>query len=228
MRTAANILLLIVAVAVHVIWIRSLVEWDGSPCDAADCKDCPYYPGENRKENQHHERTMTQILNAATPILCLLITAGGAYLVALLKRQTAQIEKDLDNETAAKYMNMAVDAVAQAVAYTAQTFADSLKAEGKFTKEKQLEAFEKSKNKTLEILGDTTVAALREIYGDFDAWLETKIEQVCRETKAASESQIKAATADAATTAASVAATIATTAVQQLAAEAPAAESKTE
>lgn len=167
--------------------------------------------------------TMTQILNAATPILCLLITAGGAYLVALLKRQTAQIEKDLDNETAAKYMNMAVDAVAQAVAYTAQTFTDSLKAEGKFTKEKQLEAFEKSKNKTLEILGDTTVAALREIYGDFDAWLETKIEQVCRETKAASESQIKAAT-----TAASVAATIATTAVQQLAAEAPAAESKTE
>ena len=53
--------------------------------------------------------TMTQIINAATPILCLLITAGGAYLVALLKRQTAQIEKDLDNETAAKYMNMAVD-----------------------------------------------------------------------------------------------------------------------
>ena len=54
--------------------------------------------------------TMTQIINAATPILCLLITAGGAYLVALLKRQTAQIEKDLDNETATKYMNMAVDA----------------------------------------------------------------------------------------------------------------------
>ena len=98
---------------------------------------------------------MTQILNAATPILCLLITAGGAYLVALLKRQTAQIEKDLDNETATKYMNMAVDAVAQAVAYTAQTFADSLKAEGKFTKEKQLEAFEKSKNKTLEILASS-------------------------------------------------------------------------
>ena len=81
---------------------------------------------------------MTQILNAATPILCLLITAGGAYLVALLKRQTAQIEKDLDNETATKYMNMAVDAVAQAGAYTAQSFADSLKGEGKFTIEKQL------------------------------------------------------------------------------------------
>lgn len=219
MSTAASVLLLIVAVAVHVIWIRATQQTVKTARTIREKTE--------RRTNTMNE-AMTQILNAATPILCLLITAGGAYLVALLKRQTAQIEKDLDNETATKYMNMAVDAVAQAVAYTAQTFADSLKAEGKFTKEKQLEAFEKSKNKTLEILGDTTVAALREIYGDFDAWLETKIEQVCRETKAASESQIKAATADAATTAASVAATIATTAVQQLAAEAPAAESKTE
>lgn len=228
MSTAASVLLLIVAVAVHVIWIRSLVEWDGSPCDAADCKNCPYYPGENRKENQHHERSYDSDpqRSDADPLpahYCRWRLPRGAA-----QTPDSQIEKDLDNETATKYMNMAVDAVAQAVAYTAQTFADSLKAEGKFTKEKQLEAFEKSKNKTLEILGDTTVAALREIYGDFDAWLETKIEQVCRETKAASESQIKAATADAATTAASVAATIATTAVQQLAAEAPAAESKTE
>lgn len=172
--------------------------------------------------------TMQQIVSACLPILCLLITAGGAYAVALLRRETVKIEKEIDNETASKYMNMACEAVTQAVTYTAQTFVDTLKSSGGFTKEKQLEAFEKAKNKTLEILGDTTVAALREIYGDFDAWLETKIEQVCRETKAASESQIKAATADAATTAASVAATIATTAVQQLAVEAPAAEYKTE
>ena len=58
-----------------------------------------------------------------------------------------------------------------------------LKSSGVFTKEKQLESFERAKNKTLEILGDTTVAALGEIYGDFDAWLETKSEQVCREIK---------------------------------------------
>lgn len=171
---------------------------------------------------------LEQIADAFVPILCLLITVGGGYLVALLRRQTQQIEEELDNETASKYIDLATDAVEQAVTYTAQTFVNALKAEGAFTKEKQLEAFQKARDKVLEILGDTTVAALREVYGDFDAWLETKIEQVCRETKAASESQIKAATADAAATAASVAATIATTAVQQLAAEAPAAESKTE
>lgn len=127
--------------------------------------------------------TMQQIVSACVPVLCLLITAGGGYLVALLRRETAQLQQELNNNTASKYMNMACDAVAQAVTYTAQTFVDTLKAEGAFTKEKQLEAFEKAKNKALEILGDTAVAALGEIYGDFDVWLETKIEQVCREIK---------------------------------------------
>lgn len=124
------------------------------------------------------------IADACVPVLCLLITAGGAYLLALLRKKTNQIQQELDNETASKYMDMACDAVAQAVTYTAQTFVDTLKAEGAFTKEKQLEAFDKAKNKTKEILGAAVVEALGEIYGDFDVWLDTKIEQVCRNIKA--------------------------------------------
>ena len=167
--------------------------------------------------------TMQQIVSACVPVLCLLITAGGAYAVALLRRETAKIQQQIDNETASKYMDMAADAVAQAVTYTAQTFTDALKAEGKFTKEKQIEAFNKAKDKTLEILGDAAVNALGEIYGDFDTWVETKIEQVCREIKTPESDKTAATTA--AATAASVATTIAATAVQQIAAEAvPAAE----
>lgn len=128
--------------------------------------------------------TMQQIVSACVPVLCLLITAGGGYLVALLRKKTAQIQQQIDNDTASKYMDMACDAVAQAVEYTAQTFVDTLKAEGAFTKEKQVEAFDKAKGKTLEILGAAAVEALGEIYGDLDTWLETKIEQVCREIKA--------------------------------------------
>ena len=126
---------------------------------------------------------LQQIASAAVPVLCLLITAGGAYLVALLRREANQIQQQIDNDTASKYMDMACDAVAQAVTYTAQTFVDTLKAEGAFTKEKQLEAFERAKDKTLEILGGAALTALDEIYGDFDVWLDTKIEQVCREIK---------------------------------------------
>ena len=170
--------------------------------------------------------TMQQIVSACVPVLCLLITAGGAYAVALLRRETAKIQQQIDNETASKYMDMAADAVAQAVTYTAQTFTDALKAEGKFTKEKQIEAFNKAKDKTLEILGDAAVNALGEIYGDFDTWVETKIEQVCREIKTPEADKTEATTA--AATAASVATTIAATAVQQIAAEAvPAAAPET-
>ena len=55
--------------------------------------------------------TMQQIVSACVPVLCLLITAGGAYAVALLRRETAKIQQQIDNETASKYMDMAADAV---------------------------------------------------------------------------------------------------------------------
>ena len=125
---------------------------------------------------------LTQIATACVSVLCLLITAGGAYIVALLRKKTAQLQQELDNQTASKYMNMACDAVAQAVAYTAQTYVDALKSEGAFTKERQLEAFNATKDMVLRILGDTAVIALHEIYGDFDEWLDTKIEDTCRAT----------------------------------------------
>lgn len=159
--------------------------------------------------------TLQNILTACVPVICLVITAAGGYLVAYMKKRTAELETSIENETAAKYITMASEAVAQAVTYTAQTFVDALKAEGGFTKEKQLEAFNKAKTKTLEILGETAVDALNSIYGDFSTWLETKIEQVCRETKNTETEAAKTAAA----TAASVATTIATTAVQQLTAE---------
>ena len=127
--------------------------------------------------------TWNDIVQACIPIICLIITAGGAYIVALMKRETMKIEQQLDNEIASKYIEMANECVAQAVLYTSQVFVDSLKTNGAFNKEKQKEAFEMSKQKFLEIMSDTAIEALNEIYGDLDIWLETKIEQVCRETK---------------------------------------------
>ena len=131
--------------------------------------------------------TLQQIADACVPILCLLITAGGAYLVALFRKKTAQLQQELDNDTASKYMDMACEAVTQAVTCTAQTFVDALKAEDAFTMDKQLEAFDMARNKAKQILGNAALEALNEIYGDFDAWLETKIEQVCRDIKTPKE-----------------------------------------
>ena len=127
---------------------------------------------------------LQEILGALVSILCLLIMAGGMYLVAIINKRTKQIDKQIDNETASKYIYMASDAVTQAVIFTAQTFVDALKSQNAFTLERQLEAFTMARDKALEILGDTAVAALNNIYGDFDAWLETRIEQECWSIKA--------------------------------------------
>lgn len=126
---------------------------------------------------------MQQIATACVPLLCLLIIAGGKYLVTLINVKKAQLQQQLDNQKARKYMDMACVAVTQAVTYVSQTYVDALKKDGAFTKENQLEAFNRAKGKVLNILDETALKALGEIYGDFDAWLDTKIEQVCRETK---------------------------------------------
>lgn len=124
--------------------------------------------------------TLQQILAAAVPVLCLLITAGGAYLVALLRKATEALKKKADNASARKYIDMAYEAVNKAVMATAQTFVDALKADGTFTKDKQVEAFNRAKNTAMEILGNEAINALEEIYGDFDTWINTLIEHDCR------------------------------------------------
>lgn len=127
--------------------------------------------------------TWSQIIQAMIPVLCLLITAGGAYVVALLRRETAKIEQQVDNEIATKYIEMANEAVVQATNYTTQVFVDLLKKQGLFDKEKQVEAFNMTKEKFFEIMSTTAIEALGEIYNDLDAWLTTAIENVVWEGK---------------------------------------------
>lgn len=126
---------------------------------------------------------LREIEPVVTPALCAMLLALATCLVLLLRKASNSLKAEANNQTANKYIDMAFDAVAQAVTFTAQTFVDALKAEGAFTKDKQLEAFNKAKETALAILGETAVAALREIYGDFDVWLNSQIETVCREIK---------------------------------------------
>ena len=126
---------------------------------------------------------LQQVIAATIPVICLVITAGGAYIAALIRRRTELLKEEIDGTTDGKYIDMATEAVIQAVTYVAQTFVDELKKGGNFDKDRQREAFQMAKLKAIKILGDTAVQALNEIYGDFDAWIDTKIEETCREIK---------------------------------------------
>lgn len=100
-----------------------------------------------------------------------------------VKSLVAYLQEKTDNAIIKKYIGLAENAVVQAVEYVAQTYVDALKKAGDFSEDAQIHAFELAKEKALDILGAEAVDMLNSIYGDFAIWLETAIEQHCRDLK---------------------------------------------
>ncbi|MGI6497985.1 MAG: hypothetical protein ACOX0U_04070 [Oscillospiraceae bacterium] len=113
------------------------------------------------------------------PAIPVLVT----YLVKFLKAKADQATVKIDNELIKIYLNEATDAVLQAVTYTAQTYVDSLKKQGKFDKEAQEQAFNTAKDVALKLLTEEAKRMITDLYGDLTVWLDTKIEQTVNEQK---------------------------------------------
>ena len=156
------------------------------------------------------------VATAAVPVC-------AAFLVQFLRRKSAQIGAEIDSLD----MKELLAEVTTAVTYTSQTYVDALKKGGIFDKEAQLEALRKSKDKTLSLLSVSAKKVLADIYGDLDAYLETKIEAEVRVQKQRADvitlgepftAELKEApdvTTVAATTAAATAAAVVQTAASQ-------------
>ena len=121
--------------------------------------------------------TLVQVV--VIPAIPVLVT----YLVKYLKAKTEQTTTKINNELVRTYLQEATDAVLQAVTYTAQTYVDTLKKQGKFDKEAQQKAFNTAKNIALQLLTTEAKQMIEDLYGDLMLWLETKIEQTVKEQK---------------------------------------------
>jgi len=121
--------------------------------------------------------TLVQVV--VIPAIPVLVT----YLVKYLKAKAEQTTTRIDNELIRTYIQEATDAVLQAVTYTAQTYVDSLKKQGKFDEEAQKIAFNTAKNIALQLLTTEAKQMIEDLYGDLMLWLETKIEQTVKEQK---------------------------------------------
>ncbi len=119
--------------------------------------------------------TLIQVV--VIPAIPVLVT----YLVKYLKAKAEQTTTKIDNELIRTYIQEATDAVLQAVTYTAQTYVDSLKKQGKFDEEAQKIAFNTAKNIALQLLTTEAKQMIEDLYGDLMLWLETKIEQTVKE-----------------------------------------------
>ena len=123
------------------------------------------------------------MLSVLEIMLSILLPIATAYLVAFLKSKSEQLADQTDSEKAKHYINEVTAAITTAVVSTSQTYVDTLKAKGEFTKEKQLEAFNRAKETALSIISPAAADFIDEVYGDLDIYVNAKIEETVRVQK---------------------------------------------
>ena len=83
-----------------------------------------------------------------------------------------------ESATVEHYLLEITEVISQAALCTTQTYVDALKAQGKFDKEAQLNAFDMTKTAVMALLAQEAKDFLAMMYGDVDLWIDTKIEQI--------------------------------------------------
>ena len=116
------------------------------------------------------------VLTAAIP-LCLKFLYS--WVMAFVEEKT----QNMDNAQLKEYINSAVQAVMKAVMSTYQTYVDSLKKQDLFDEEAQKKAFEMAKNAAMLMITEDVKVAVEEVYGDFNTWIDSTIEQFVKANK---------------------------------------------
>lgn len=119
------------------------------------------------------------VVTVAIPIVVKYLTS---YLNALKKKHLAEVEQD-DKIAFDNSIIEAIDLVQKVVDKVSQTYVDSLKAQGKFDKEAQVESFNKAFEDAKSLISTETQGLISSVYTDFDKWVEVQIESYIRNKK---------------------------------------------
>ena len=119
------------------------------------------------------EEVLALVLNSLLKILGAIVIP---YLVYVIRNK-------IQNETLANYIEDAIGILYAAVDCTNQTFVDELKKEGRFDKEAQIEAFNRSKELVMNLLSEAAKQAIIKSCGDLESWVRMQIESAVAEAK---------------------------------------------
>ena len=98
------------------------------------------------------------------------------FLVDFLSAKRDELNSKTNNEIAKKYTDMIYQTVVDCVIATNQTYVDSLKKSGSFDEAAQKEAFNRTMNAVLAILGDDAKDYIQQATGDLNTYLTQLIE----------------------------------------------------
>lgn len=99
-----------------------------------------------------------------------------AYIIKFINVKSLEIQSNVSNDMADKYIGMVAETISACVIATNQTYVEALKKQNAFTAEAQKEAFNLTYNAVMAILTEDAKAYLAEIYGDVAAYITNKIE----------------------------------------------------
>lgn len=106
------------------------------------------------------------------PLLGVLTT----YLVMFIKKKSAALQEQTDNELYKKYIALLDETITKCVIATNQTYVEALKDKNAFDLEAQKKAFEMTYQSVLAILSKDAQEYLTEAVGDLNAYIVKSIE----------------------------------------------------
>lgn len=116
---------------------------------------------------------MDELIKILITLVTVILTTLVSWAIGKL---TSYLDKKIKDEKLKNIINDTLNIVEKSVKETSQTFVEELKKEGKFTKEKQQEAFNKTIEHVKEQLSQATIEYIEKYYNSFDVWLKTAIE----------------------------------------------------
>jgi len=96
--------------------------------------------------------------------------------VGYLKAKAGAIANATAHERVLHYLDLAAAAIETAVAETQQTFVSTIKHTDGWSAATAQEAYQRSRDKAIEIMGQATYMGLAEAVGDVNKWINARIE----------------------------------------------------
>ena len=118
-----------------------------------------------------------------TVVLIPLLGLITKYFIEFLHAKREEAKSKTNNETAIKYITMLDNTITKAVIATNQTYVDTLKKQGKFDKEAQIIALNKTRDAVLATLTEEANKYLTEAIGDIENYVQLSIEAAVKTQK---------------------------------------------
>lgn len=105
------------------------------------------------------------------------------YAIKFIDAKAKELNAKTENQVAQKYILMIADTIKKCVKTTNQTYVDSLKQQGKFDDAAQEEAFKRTFDAVLVMLGEDAKNYITETTGDLNTYLKQSIESLVNDNK---------------------------------------------